>query len=120
MARQSRSRPIRPATAARRIDASSLKCWRKFDWSRKESRTVSTPFRATPCRTNPPVQPPLVKRILEADMPRILRGLDSRALACGCLVGVYETYRGQTIAIIDAKGVTCAERAHRVDSPVDL
>jgi hypothetical protein len=53
-------------------------------------------------------------------MLRILRGLDSRALPCGCLVGVYETYRSETVAIIDAKGSACADRNHRVDSPVEF
>ena len=53
-------------------------------------------------------------------MLRILRGLDSRALPCGCLVGVYETYRSQTVAIIDAKGSSCTERNHLVDSPVEI
>jgi hypothetical protein len=51
---------------------------------------------------------------------RILRGLDSRALPCGCLVGVYETYESQTVAIFDAKGSNCTNRAHRVDSPIDF
>ncbi len=53
-------------------------------------------------------------------MVRILRGLDSRALPCGCLVGVYETYRSQTVAIIDAKGTDCSNRGHRVDVPIDF
>jgi hypothetical protein len=53
-------------------------------------------------------------------MLRILRGLDSRALPCGCLVGVYETYRSQTVAIIDVKGSACTERGHRVNSPVEF
>jgi hypothetical protein len=53
-------------------------------------------------------------------MLRILRGLDSRALPCGCLVGVYETYRSQTVALIDAKGTSCNEHSHRVDSPVEF
>lgn len=53
-------------------------------------------------------------------MLRILRGLDSRALPCGCLVGVYETYGSQTVAIVDAKGSACTNRAHHVDSPVEL
>ncbi len=53
-------------------------------------------------------------------MLRILRGLDSRALPCGCLVGVYETYRSQTVAIIDVKGSSCTEGDHRVDSPVEF
>ena len=43
---------------------------------------------------------------------RILRGLSSRFLACGCLVGVYETYDSQTVAILDAKGTHCADSAH--------
>jgi hypothetical protein len=51
---------------------------------------------------------------------RILRGLDSRALPCGCLVGVYETYKAQTVAIIDAKGLACRDHDHRVDAPVDF
>jgi hypothetical protein len=53
-------------------------------------------------------------------MLRILRGLDSRALPCGCLVGVYETYAAATVAIIDAKGIKCAERKHRVDSEIEF
>jgi hypothetical protein len=53
-------------------------------------------------------------------MLRILRGLGSRALPCGCLVGVYETYATQTIAIIDAKGSYCTHKTHRVDAAVDF
>jgi hypothetical protein len=53
-------------------------------------------------------------------MLRILRGLDSRALPCGCLVGVYETYAAETVAIIDAKGPECADRTHRIDLHVEL
>lgn len=50
---------------------------------------------------------------------RILRGLGGRGLACGCLIGVYETYDSQTVAVIDAKGSKCANEAHRVDSTID-
>ena len=46
-------------------------------------------------------------------MLRILRGLGSRALPCGCLVGLYETYANQTVAILDAKGADCADRRIR-------
>ena len=53
-------------------------------------------------------------------MLRILRGLDSRALPCGCLVGVYETYGSETVAIIDVKGSVCSDQAHRVDSHVEF
>ncbi|HEV3216755.1 MAG TPA: hypothetical protein VGZ27_13575 [Vicinamibacterales bacterium] len=53
-------------------------------------------------------------------MFRILRGLGSRALPCGCLVGVYETYATQTIAVIDAKGSFCDNKTHRVDAYVDF
>jgi hypothetical protein len=42
----------------------------------------------------------------------ILRGLSSRLLPCGCLAGVYETYEGEIIAILDARGPACAEPAH--------
>jgi hypothetical protein len=53
-------------------------------------------------------------------MLRILRGLDSRALPCGCLVGVYETYGSETVAIIDVKGSVCPDHSHRVDSHVEF
>jgi hypothetical protein len=44
---------------------------------------------------------------------RILRGLGSRSLGCGCFVGVYETYDGRTVGIVDARGPACANPAHR-------
>jgi hypothetical protein len=53
-------------------------------------------------------------------MSRILRGLGSPALPCGCLVGFYETYANETVAILDAKGSGCVDRTHRVDANVDV
>ena len=49
---------------------------------------------------------------------RILRVLGSRTLVCGCLIGLYETYEGRTIALVDARGSSCYERAHWVDAIV--
>jgi len=46
----------------------------------------------------------------------ILRGLDSRLLTCGCLVGVYETYAGKTLSIVDARGEGCRDSTHRLNS----
>lgn len=43
---------------------------------------------------------------------RLLRGLTSRLLACGCLVGVYETYDGRVVASIDARSSGCT--VHRL------
>ena len=51
---------------------------------------------------------------------RILRALSSRALPCGCLAGIYETYSSQTVAIIDATGTDCGDRAHRVNARIDF
>ena len=48
----------------------------------------------------------------------ILRGVNSRLLPCGCLFGVYETYTGQTVSILDAKGKDCRNAAHRVNEQV--
>lgn len=45
---------------------------------------------------------------------RLLRGLGSQLLPCGCLAGVYETYAGTTVAIIDARGEQCEDATHRV------
>ncbi len=44
---------------------------------------------------------------------RILRGLSSKCLPCECLVGVYETYDGLVVTIIDAKGTGCVDPSHR-------
>ena len=43
---------------------------------------------------------------------RILRGLGSRSLACGCFVGVYETYSGRTVEIVEERGPRCPDAAH--------
>ena len=48
----------------------------------------------------------------------ILRGTNSAQLPCGCLIGLYETYRGRTIAIIDLKGSSCTDRPHRVNAQI--
>lgn len=51
---------------------------------------------------------------------RILRGLGSRLLACGCVAGIYETYDGHVVTIIDARGSACAEPAHENGKPVPV
>ena len=43
---------------------------------------------------------------------RILRGLSSKSLSCGCLAGVYETYDGHVVAVVDAKGTGCTNLSH--------
>ena len=53
---------------------------------------------------------------------RILKGLSSRVLSCGCVVGIYETYDAQTVAIVDAPGSACTDLVHRPGNriPTDL
>jgi hypothetical protein len=43
---------------------------------------------------------------------RIRRGLSSRVLACGCLAGIYETYRDEIVVIVDAKNTDCPDPSH--------
>jgi len=43
---------------------------------------------------------------------RILRGLTSRLLPCGCISGVYETYDGAVVTLLDDRGANCTETAH--------
>ncbi len=50
---------------------------------------------------------------------RILRGVGSRALPCGCLVGIYETYGGGIVALVDATGASCTS-GHKLDAQVDV
>jgi len=44
---------------------------------------------------------------------RILRGLSSKILPCGCVAGVYETYDGQIVGILDARAPGCSDSGHR-------
>ena len=44
---------------------------------------------------------------------RILRGLGGRSLTCGCFVGVYETYDGETVEIVEERGPRCDVPAHQ-------
>ena len=48
---------------------------------------------------------------------RILRALTSEAQTCGCLLGIYETYSGDVVKLVDSTGRAC--RAHRVGQRVD-
>lgn len=48
---------------------------------------------------------------------RVLRILTSSTLPCGCLVGIYELYNGQTIAIVDAPA--CDRADHRAGQQLD-
>jgi hypothetical protein len=43
---------------------------------------------------------------------RILRGLTSRLLPCGCLAGVYETYDGLVVTLLDERQSTCTDPKH--------
>ena len=43
---------------------------------------------------------------------RIRRGLSSRLLSCGCLAGIYETYRDEIVVIVDARHESCADPNH--------
>ena len=51
---------------------------------------------------------------------RILRGLSSKFLPCGCLVGVYETYDSETVAVLDVKSQSCADPTHRSGNVVPI
>jgi hypothetical protein len=51
---------------------------------------------------------------------RILRGLSSRVLPCGCLSGVYETYDGAVVGILDAQGAACPDTSHQPGQTIAL
>jgi hypothetical protein len=43
---------------------------------------------------------------------RILRGLTSRLLPCGCIAGVYETYDGAVVTLLDDRDASCSDPSH--------
>lgn len=51
---------------------------------------------------------------------RIMRGLSSRILPCGCLVGIYETYDNRIVGILDAKNPACADSTHQLETIVPI
>lgn len=51
---------------------------------------------------------------------RLLRGLSGRVLSCGCSVGVYETYDGEVVATVDARGPRCSSRDHRLRAVIPI
>ena len=42
----------------------------------------------------------------------IRRCVGSKRLACGCTVGVYETFGGRTLAVIDGPAAACGRPEH--------
>jgi hypothetical protein len=44
---------------------------------------------------------------------RVLRVVAGWHLRCGCFVGLYETYRGPVVPVIDETGRSCRDPAHR-------
>jgi hypothetical protein len=49
---------------------------------------------------------------------RILRGLTSRLLKCGCVAGIYETYDGEVVTLIDERQPTCTDSSHENGSRI--
>jgi len=43
---------------------------------------------------------------------RILKGLSSKLLPCGCVAGVYETYDGEVVTLLDERSRECPDRTH--------
>jgi hypothetical protein len=44
---------------------------------------------------------------------RILRLLSTRPLPCGCLVGVYETFAGPVVWVLETPAEACQDPKHR-------
>jgi hypothetical protein len=44
---------------------------------------------------------------------RILRGLTSRLLPCGCVAGIYETYDGDVVTLLDERQAACPHSHHQ-------
>ena len=51
---------------------------------------------------------------------RIRRGLSSRYLWCGCLVGINETNGGDIVGVVDVRGRACRDPEHAPNRVVHL
>ncbi len=50
---------------------------------------------------------PRTVHLPKGNVMHILRGLSSYILNCGCLVGVYETYKGAIVRVVDKCDDAC-------------
>jgi hypothetical protein len=50
----------------------------------------------------------------------ILRVLSGARLPCGCIAGIYETYAGGTVAVIDEAHADCRMAQHRNGCMMDI
>lgn len=51
---------------------------------------------------------------------RVLKVLNGARLECGCFVGVYETYAGDAVSLIDEPHASCREIGHWRNARVPL
>ena len=49
---------------------------------------------------------------------RILRGLTSRLLPCGCVAGIYETYDGEVVTLLDEREPACQDASHSTGNQI--
>ena len=47
---------------------------------------------------------------------QICRCVGGTPLACGCLLGHYETYAGRTLTVVDHRCARCGHAGHEVDA----
>jgi hypothetical protein len=50
----------------------------------------------------------------------ILRVLRGTRLPCGCVAGIYETYSGATVAVVDEVDAGCRLAEHRNGGMIDI
>ena len=80
-------------------------------------RTAQMPFTFLTKLTNPR---DAKARTILGWTPGIRTLVGGRMLSCGCLTGVYNTWDGEVVAIIDAPGDDCPHALHREHAIVEL
>lgn len=60
-----------------------------------------------------------MRRLHFLQLVSIRRCVAAHQLACGCSVGLYETYQGGLLRVIDERGRDCGDRAHEKDTLVE-
>ena len=52
--------------------------------------------------------------------PGIRALVGGRVLPCGCLVGIYDTWKGETVTIVDSRGEQCGHIDHRDNAVIKI
>jgi hypothetical protein len=66
--------------------------------------------------STPHARVPAKARTILGWTPGLRHLVSGSVLSCGCLAGTYETWTGEAVTIVDARGSACRDDRHQTDA----